>query len=94
MKKKLRKIMAVLMLSASLLGVLSGCSLKPCEECGDTPTKAFLNKYYDEKEYYCKRHYSRCAFCSEKATEYYTSGLGTIVFVCKDCYQDILSLNS
>lgn len=94
MKKRLRKIMVVLMLTAGLLGVLSGCSLKPCEECGSKPTKGFLNKYYDEKEYYCKRHYSVCDFCSEKATEYYTSGLGTIVFVCKDCYDDIRALNS
>ncbi len=94
MKKGLIRIMAAFMLAAALLGVLCGCSLKPCEECGDKPTKAFLNKYYDEKEYYCKRHYSVCDFCSEKATEHYTSGLGTIVFVCKDCYRDIQSLNS
>ncbi len=46
-----------------------------------------------EKEYYCKDCYSECAFCSQKATEYYTSALG-IVFVCPEHYEYILEINS
>lgn len=82
-----------------LLGItcLCACSIgyvssEPCS-CGKTPTKAYQNSDSQEAEYYCKSCSSDCEFCSEKATEYYTSGLGCIIFVCDDCYQDILEMN-
>ena len=78
-----------------LLTILTACgSSAPCESCGDTPTKGYMNSYHKEKEYYCKDCSSNCEFCSDKATEHYTSGFGIIVFACDDCYKEIKNMNS
>lgn len=90
----LKRILSLLLVIV-MLAALAGCgSSEFCESCGDTPTKGYMNTYYKEKEYYCKYCSSDCAFCPDQATKHYTSGLHTIVFVCTDCYEEILSYNS
>lgn len=89
----LKRAISILIVVA-MLAMLSACgSSEPCESCGDTPTKAYTNNYSGEKEYYCSDCSSDCAFCSDEATEHYTSGLGMIIFACKDCYKEIQELN-
>lgn len=84
-----------ILIAVVMLVMLSACgSSEPCKSCGKTPTKAYTNEYSGDKEYYCSDCSSECAFCSDEASEYYTSGLGSIVFVCDDCYQEIMDLNS
>lgn len=94
MAKQLNHVVSVLIVGV-ILAALTACgSSEPCESCGDTPTKSYTNTYYEEKEYYCADCSSNCAFCSDEATNHYTSGLGIIIFVCDDCYEEILSYNS
>lgn len=82
-KKFLAFLLAVLTL------VLAGCSTtRPCEECGDIPTKGYKNEQTGKKEYYCEECSSECPFCWDKADMHYTGGAG-IVFICKDCYEDL-----
>lgn len=89
-----KRVMSSLLVIAALAMILSACgSSEPCESCGNTPTKAYTNNYSGEKEYYCSRCSSDCAFCSKKATRHYTSLIG-IIFVCDGCYKEILDLNS
>lgn len=92
MKKMIPSI--ILLFCITCLSACSGghISSEPCS-CGKVPTKAYQNSDSQETEYYCESCSSDCEFCSEKATEYYTSGLGCIIFVCDDCYQDILEMN-
>lgn len=68
--------------------ILSGCSSKPCINCGDTPTKGYENERTGEKEYYCKECSSECTFCWDEADRHYTGG-GGIIFICEDCYEDL-----
>ncbi len=89
----LKRAFSILIVVA-MLAMLSACgSSEPCESCGDSPTKAYTNDYSGEKEYYCSDCSSDCAFCSDKASEHYTSGLGMIIFACDDCYEEIQELN-
>lgn len=89
----LKRAFSILIVVAMLV-MLSACgSSEPCESCGDSPTKAYTNDYSGEKEYYCSDCSSDCAFCSDKASEHYTSGLGMIIFACGDCYEEIQELN-
>ena len=89
----LKRAFSILIVVA-MLAMLSACgSSEPCESCGDSPTKAYTNDYSGEKEYYCSDCSSDCAFCSDKASEHYTSGLGMIIFACGDCYEEIQELN-
>lgn len=89
----LKRAFSILIVVA-LLAMLSACgSSEPCESCGDSPTKAYTNDYSGEKEYYCSDCSSDCAFCSNKASEHYASGLGMIIFACDDCYEEIQELN-
>lgn len=89
----LKRVVSTLLIVA-LLGLLSACgSSEPCDSCGKTPTKGYTNNYSGNKEYYCSDCSSDCAFCSNKATKHYTSGLGMIIFVCDDCYKEIQELN-
>lgn len=89
------KHIGVVLLVGAMVIALSACSFtEPCESCGDKPTRGYKNSYYDEKEYYCRDCSSECAFCSDDATEHYTSGLGIIIFACDDCYEEIASYNS
>ena len=84
----------LIMLSLMVM-FLSACgSSEPCTSCGDTPTKAYQNNYTEEKEYYCESCSSDCAFCSDDASNHYTSGLGIIIFACDDCYEEIQEMNS
>ena len=88
------KYLISILVVVAMLAMLSACgSSEPCESCGESPTKAYTNDYSGEKEYYCSDCSSDCAFCSDKATEHYTSGLGIIIFVCDDCYEKIQELN-
>ena len=91
----LRKRILALLLAAGILVTLPACvSMEPCENCGRTPTKGYRNDYTGENEYYCTSCSSDCTFCSNTATRHYTSALGLIIFVCEDCYADILEFNS
>lgn len=95
MRLQLKRGFAVLIAVVMIFAILSACgSSELCSDCRSTPTKGYDNKYTGEKDYYCKECASDCAFCSGKATEYYTSGLGGIVFVCDECYEEIRKLNS
>lgn len=73
--------------------MLTGCGKKePCSYCGDETSKKY--KLHDGSyDYVCKDCSSECFFCGKKATKHYESYLG-IIFVCKDCYDDIVELNS
>ena len=95
-KSFLWKILSLLSVAALLTVTMTACggSNEPCETCGRTPTTGYDNKSTGEVEYYCASCSSDCEFCSEKATKNYTSGLGVIVFVCDECYNDILEMNS
>ena len=90
----LKRTIAMLAVVASILSLSACSSSTPCKSCGKTPTKAYKNEYSGEKEYYCTNCSSDCAFCSEKATMHYTSGLGILIFACKDCYKQIQDMNS
>ena len=88
---------AVLLAALMGLMLLCGCGAntsEPCVGCRNTPTRGYENKATGEKDYYCDGCADDCAFCSEKATKHYTNGFEEIVFVCKDCYEDILEINS
>lgn len=88
-----KKVLYLLVIVLVIFG--TGCgSSEPCARCGRTPTKGFTNQMTNEKEYYCNECSSRCDLCSKKATKNYTSALGTIVFVCDDCYRQIQQINS
>jgi len=89
---KQKTIVFFLVIGLALTTASCGSS-QPCDSCGATPTRSYKNVYTGEKEYYCKNCSSDCAFCSEKATKHYASGLGRIVFVCNDCYEYIHRLN-
>lgn len=87
----MKKVVSLLMAWVLCCGLLSACGAsEPCKSCGSTPTKGYKNEYSKEVEYYCANCSSDCAFCSGTATTHYTSALGTIVFVCKDCYKQIM----
>ncbi len=96
MKNNLKCILAALIAAIMMLGTLTACggSNEPCQSCGSTPAKGYKNEYTNETEYYCEECSSDCAFCSNKATKHYTSGVGLIVFVCDDCYEYIKGINS
>lgn len=91
--KKCKKALYYLAV-VSLIATTACSSSEPCERCGNTPTKGYTNQMTNEKEYYCSECSSRCDLCSKKATKNYTSALGTIVFVCDDCYRAIQEINS
>lgn len=90
MRIQLKEVLLIALLSVSLCACGSS---EPCESCNETPTKAYENKATNENEYYCNDCASDCEFCSEVARNYYTSGFEEIVFVCDDCYEDILEFN-
>ena len=35
-----------------------------------------------------------CDWCGAKATKHYNSAIGSVVFVCNDCYEEIEEFNS
>ena len=96
MKPYFRRIGTAMAAGTMILGILSACgtSSEPCEDCGDSPTRAYKNEATGENEYYCEDCASDCAFCSGTATRHYTSGLRAIVFVCDDCYKEIQEMNA
>lgn len=99
MKDIRRSVIGIIIIAALIMGAFTACestkgstpklSSKPCETCGKTQTQGYMNNETKEAEYYCKACSSKCEFCSEKATKHYTSLLG-IVFVCEECYEDIM----
>lgn len=94
MKKGITQILFTVLTLLLSICITACSSSTPCESCGRTPTKAYKNTYTEEKEYYCERCSSDCAFCSKDATKHYTSGLGRIIFVCDSCYEYIWELNN
>ncbi|MBR2476782.1 MAG: hypothetical protein IKB50_01460 [Clostridia bacterium] len=88
----MKKIKIVLVFSlVAVLVFLSGCAMsnKPCEYCGDTPTKGYTTSD-DKKFYVCRDCSSECMFCGDRATKHYTNLLGMEMFVCRDCYNEIV----
>ena len=62
-----------------------------CDYCEGSPVAAFREKGDKDEEntaYICEKCASECALCGKKSAYYYKNGLGTVVFVCKDCYKD------
>lgn len=91
-KKKLLLVIVGLMMTCM---VFTSCGSKePCESCGQTPTNDYKNEVTGEKEYYCEDCSSDCAFCSKEADKYYTSGVGLLMFVCDECYDEIEEINN
>ena len=90
MKNMMKKLTALMIVCVMILS-LSACGLAKCEECGQGGGKSY--KSYDGKHHFCDDCATDCTFCGEDATHCYESLLGTI-FVCKDCYEYILELNS
>lgn len=84
------KIAVAVFLLATVLILTGGCSSVPCENCNDTPTKAYKNDSTGEKEYYCADCTSECYLCGDRADKHYTSGIG-VVFICNDCYDELQS---
>ena len=39
--------------------------------------------------YVCKECSKECMICHKKATKHYENLIGTIVFVCDDCYKEV-----
>lgn len=91
---RISKVLLLCLGFCLMLNMLTACSSTPCLNCEGTPTKGFENAATNETEYYCKECYSNCAFCDQEATEYYTNSFEEIIFVCDECYEKILELNS
>ena len=72
--------------------LLSSCALSdhPCDDCGRTPTKHFKT-ITDEDRYYCRDYYSTCWLCGKRATKHYTNYFEMIMFVCDECYDEIVN---
>lgn len=60
---------------------------EPCDWCGDRPSVAY--KTSQGRAYVCRDCSKDCAFCNKRATKHYENMLGTVVFVCSDCYKDV-----
>lgn len=91
MKRRYKHFAALLVGAAIITICFSACgSLNPCEKCGGTPTKGYKNTSTGEKDYYCEKCTSECMWCQDrKATKHYTNALGTIMFVCDECYENL-----
>lgn len=63
-----------------------------CDYCSQSPVAAFREKGTDKEDentaYICEDCASKCIFCNKKSAYYYKNGLGTVAFVCKDCYKE------
>lgn len=83
----------ILVVCALAFGVsqLMRISNEPCDWCGNTPT---LSYKLQEGGYahICKRCRSSCMLCGAPSTRHYENLLGTMVFVCDDCYEEVSEL--
>lgn len=93
MKKFLKRIIVMILAATTLITVSACGSSVPCELCDATPTKGYKVKGSNEKHYVCSECSSECFWCSDRASKHYMSGLGVIIFVCNDCYKEIVELN-
>ena len=62
-----------------------------CDYCSQTPVANFREKGEKDEEntaHICEECASKFMFCNKKSAYYYKNGLGTVVFVCKDCYKE------
>ena len=64
----------------------------PCDWCGTTPTLSYKLQNGDYA-HICKNCRSYCMICGEPATKHYENLLGTMVFFCNDCYQELQELS-
>lgn len=90
-KTKAKKIMVafvslflVVVCVASLLRI----SDKKCDWCNDSPSIRFTTNDGGDA-YVCFDCCKECAWCGEIATRHYENLMEMIVFVCKDCYDEI-----
>lgn len=92
MKTRIISLCFVVMLCVGLLTSCSGgyTSDQSCEHCGMGPTKNFPTVNGTDC-YICEWCSTHCAFCNESASEEYTNGFDVQMFVCKECYADIIS---
>lgn len=62
---------------------------EPCDWCGESPSVAY--ELSDGSEaYVCRECSEYCMLCGdEKATQHYENLIGTMMFVCDDCYEGI-----
>ena len=64
---------------------------EPCDHCNRRPSVAFETSD-GSKAYVCLECMKTCMLCDRKrATHHYENMLGTIIFVCDDCYKDVIS---
>ncbi len=91
MKKRSKQLPFLLATILIIAMCFSACgSSNPCEKCDGTPTKGYKNASTGEKDYYCAKCSSECMWCQDKkATKHYTNAIGTIMFVCDECYEDL-----
>ncbi len=64
-----------------------------CDWCSGTPTCTFYNPDAYENEQYayiCEDCASKCYFCNATPKYYYQNIIGSVVFVCEDCYDESL----
>lgn len=86
--KRIVNLISVLLIA----GVLSACSAtvdEPCMYCNNRPSKEYAMSD-GSKVYVCEECSSECMFCNKKATKHYESLLG-VVFVCSECYKDVVA---
>lgn len=89
MKNRMKKLTALMIVCVMILS-MTACGLARCEKCGEGGGKAY--KSYDGKHHFCDECAADCLFCDEESTHCYNSLLG-VMFVCKDCYNEIMELN-
>ena len=85
-----KKVIAVVLIVAVILLLFSRCSLMPCEDCGDVPTRGYKNESSGKREFYCSDCSSECYLCDNDADKHYTGGIG-IIFICNRCYNELKS---
>jgi len=76
----------------ALICMLSGCESmteEPCMYCGQSPSQEY-EKSDGTLVYVCEVCSSECMLCHDKATKHYESLLG-IMFVCNDCYNEVVN---
>lgn len=90
-KSAARVIVAIATIALIVFGIytIATTSDEPCDWCHGTPTKVY--KMSDGSEsYVCAKCRGECAWCGDRATKHYENLVNMMVFVCNDCYHDIV----
>lgn len=86
-------VLIFVILLATATSVLFAYGYQPyfeeCAWCGEKPTFAF-EMVDGDTEYACLECSNTCQECADQATHYYPSKSGRPIFVCEDCYDEIM----